>query len=120
MTEQEIIEGNNLIAEYLGVDINYSDTVYKDSRSELRHIIDNRDKSEGLLFHCSYDWIMPVVMKAILEKIRGPYDGIRIGCRQQGKGVSVAFGLLDFVEIKAEDEIPILAVWSVIVQYLKN
>lgn len=64
------IESNKLIAEWIGVDLNFSETVYKDSRSELRHFIDNRLKSDGLLFHTSWDWLMPVGKK-IMEYLNG-------------------------------------------------
>ena len=58
---KKIEQGNRLIAKLIGVDIDFSETVYKDSKSPLRHIIDNREKSEGLLFNSNYEWIMPVV-----------------------------------------------------------
>lgn len=63
MKEQEILEANNMIAEFIGVDLHFDEKVYRDSKSELRHIIDNRSKNEGLLFHCFWDWIIPVVIK---------------------------------------------------------
>ena len=59
----ETIEGNELIAEFMGVDTKFSDELYKDSRSVLRYLIDNKSKYDGLLFHSSWDWLMPVVEK---------------------------------------------------------
>lgn len=51
------------IAIFMGVDVTYSDIVYLDSKSELRHLINNRSKSEGLLFDCDWNWLMCVVEK---------------------------------------------------------
>lgn len=67
MTQEEILEYNKLCAEFLGVDIHYSVEVYKDSKSPLRQYIDNRPKSEPLLFHSDWNWIMEVV-EAIEKK----------------------------------------------------
>lgn len=63
MSEIEISEGNIMIAEFIGVDLNFSDKVYKQSKSTLKDIIDNRYKTNGLLFNESWDWLMPVVAK---------------------------------------------------------
>ena len=76
MDNKEIIENNKLIAEFMGVDVNYSDIVYKDSKSPLRHFIDNRNKLDGLDFHNSWDWLMPVVEKCkeTLETIETEFE----------------------------------------------
>lgn len=71
MTEKEIKESNNLIAEFMGVDIHYSDIEYRDSRSALRHIIDHYPKDEELKFHSSWNWIMEVVEK--IEQLTGNF-----------------------------------------------
>ncbi|MFW5847492.1 MAG: hypothetical protein ACOCVF_01045 [bacterium] len=52
---------NEVIAKYIGVDIDYSPLVYKDSKSRLRHLIDNRPKEDGLLFDSNWEWLMGVV-----------------------------------------------------------
>ncbi len=67
MTQEEILDYNKKCAEFLGVDIHYSVEVYKDSKSPLRQYIDNRPKSEPLLFHSDWNWIMEVV-EAIEKK----------------------------------------------------
>lgn len=54
---------NNMIAKFIGVDLHYSNDVYKDSKSSLRDRIDNRRKSEGLLFNSDWNWLMTVVEK---------------------------------------------------------
>lgn len=60
-TDQEILERNENIAKLIGVDINYSDSEYRDSRSFLRHKIDHLSKIEGLKFHSDWGWIMDTV-----------------------------------------------------------
>jgi hypothetical protein len=117
MNEQEIIDGNNLIAEYLGVDIQYSDTVYKDSRSELRHIIDNRDKSEGLLFHCSWDWLMPVVGKIETEDIVVVKISL-FGCVIENQKMMNTQNIIS-TDIYGNTT-KLLSVWQAVVNYLKN
>ena len=49
------------IAEMIGVDLTYSEMVFRDSKSSLRHYINNRNKSEGLLFSSDWNWLMAVV-----------------------------------------------------------
>jgi hypothetical protein len=68
MTQDEILEYNKKCAEFLGVDINYSKEVYKDSKSQLRQYIHNKPKSESLLFHSDWNWIMEVVEG--IEKVK--------------------------------------------------
>lgn len=63
MTTEEM---NRVIAEWIGVDVDFDEHVYRDSRSLLRHYIDNKPKTEPLLFDKSYDWLMPV-----WQKLRG-------------------------------------------------
>ena len=53
--------GDVFIAKMIGVDTEYSNEVYKDSKSGLRHIINNRKKEDGLLFSSDWNWIMYVV-----------------------------------------------------------
>jgi hypothetical protein len=61
MTQEEIQERNKEIAVMLGVDINFSTQVYRDSKSSLRHILDNMPKSEDLKFHSDWNWLMEAV-----------------------------------------------------------
>lgn len=61
MTEQEIKEGNDLIAIFIGVDIEFSPTQYRDSKSNMRPYIDHRSKSDGLEFHSNWKWLMLVI-----------------------------------------------------------
>jgi hypothetical protein len=61
MTQEEIQERNKHIALMLGVDVNYSTQVYRDSKSNLRHIIDNMPKSEHLKFNIDWNWLMEAI-----------------------------------------------------------
>jgi hypothetical protein len=65
MTQKEILEYNKRCAEFLGVDVDYSTEVYKDSKSPLRHYINNKPKSEPLLFHSDWNWIMKMIEKIL-------------------------------------------------------
>ena len=60
----ETIENNRLIAEFMGMKLNPENNMYK----PLSGVIHKR--GDELLFHCSWDWLMPVV-----EKI----DGLMLG-----------------------------------------
>jgi hypothetical protein len=72
MTPQEIQERNKQIALMLGVDVNYSTQVYRDSKSNLRHIIDNMPKSEHLKFDIDWNWLMEAV--EFITKLGGSYS----------------------------------------------
>ena len=58
MTTQEILEGNKLIAEFMGAKrkeysiTNREHYLFRDGRKYL---------TENLIFHSSWDWLMPVV-----------------------------------------------------------
>ena len=60
MTTQEILEGNKLIAEFMGAKrkeysiTNREHYLFRDGRKYL---------TENLIFHSSWDWLMPVVEK---------------------------------------------------------
>lgn len=60
---------NDIIAKFMGVDIECSPSVYRASKGVLRHLIDNRRKCDGLLFDKSWDWLMPVVEN--IEQLTG-------------------------------------------------
>jgi hypothetical protein len=61
MTQEEIQERNKQIALMIGVDINFSTEVYRDSKSRLRHIIDKMPKSLLLIFHKDWNWLMEAI-----------------------------------------------------------
>lgn len=60
MSEQEIIEGNKLIAEFIGIKQNdFGHWINKD------HLLGSQSKlfDFELKYHSSWDWLMPVVEK---------------------------------------------------------
>jgi len=81
MNEQEILKGNKLIAEFM-------DWSYEQQHRNFRYADDTKvwkkcwfdtygirrtDKNNPLLFHSSWDWLMPVVEK--IETINDLDDG---------------------------------------------
>ena len=56
MTQEEIIEGNKLIAEFMGVKIG------EDLYSWRPGVIDSI-KEHNLQYHSSWDWLMPICLK---------------------------------------------------------
>ena len=60
MKANEIIEGNKLIAEFMGVDVDS----YTSYAEELRKCYSESD----LEYHSSWDWLMPVVDKLMSTK----------------------------------------------------
>jgi len=67
MTKEEILEGNKLIAEFLGLEKTNVEDCY-----DVCSYLENNPNStlpcsvpwtEGLYFHMSWDWLMPVVEK---------------------------------------------------------
>lgn len=77
MTEQQIIEGNKSIAEFLETEIDY--TKHGETAYFFR---DNENRTSGylpheLMFHKSWNWLMPVIEE--IEEF--PYIGVHIeGC----------------------------------------
>lgn len=64
MENNEILEGNKLIAEFMGLK--------KQGFGANEHFTDNGNRivatSNGLQYHTSWDWIMPVVEKINLDR----------------------------------------------------
>lgn len=59
MTEQEILEGNVLIARFLNVE-----HIERVEENDPRYYIDNISyKPMELKYHTSWDWLMPVIEK---------------------------------------------------------
>lgn len=104
--------GNSLIAQYIGVDIFYSSNVYKDSKSPLRHLIDNRLKSEGLEFDSNWEWLMPVV------EIINQRDWVTI-YGDECKIHSSIPNEFETIRVIKEDEYLIKPVFNAVVQYVE-
>lgn len=54
---------NELVGVFMGVDVLFDTEKYRDSRSPLRHYIDNRPKDMPLEFDTNWNWLMTVVEK---------------------------------------------------------
>ena len=72
MSEQEILEGNKLIAEFMGgVFREINNPYYGDNSFNVVSLVMYEDgekkfltyEMNGLKYHCSWDWLMPVVEK---------------------------------------------------------
>jgi len=103
MNSTEITEGNKLIAEFMGLEI-YKDIFYK-LPIELRNAYGIRQDIplEGLIYHESWDWLMPVVGKCF-EK----YDLI------ENNSSNHQFKLND-----ALIEVNINSLWRTVVEFIK-
>jgi len=64
--KKEILEGNNLIAEFMGYNVEFvNDERYFTLDDMLESLSD-----EELQYHSSWDWLMPVVRKIVLLCIK--------------------------------------------------
>lgn len=70
----EILEGNKLIAEFMGWQLVEGVTWESNWQNDKKEMV-GKDFSSDLLFHSSWDWLMPVV-----EKIES-FDCKSIDCR---------------------------------------
>lgn len=129
MSEQEIIEGNKLICEFMN--INSDKTLSTLDRIEYCHKnvwMFNDEWWEGELeFHKSFDLLMPVVEK--IEKIydnHHGYFGVYISsnsCSIQGTKLHLAlqnlnnYGSVYFNEVKLNTKIE--ATWRAVVEFIK-
>jgi hypothetical protein len=109
-SKEEILRRNECIARLIGVDVDYSETEYRDSRSFLRHKINHLSKSEGLLFHSDWSWIMETV-----NYVRSFIDVV---------GIEIIFSLGIIVKIRFNGEWyfyesvdPIEPIWLAISDY---
>ena len=114
MTQEEIIKGNELIARYMGVDINFDPLQYRDSRSEIRHYTDHAPKPNGLEFHTNWNWIMPVIEKietTTLEYFQQNVTFSEHTCCIFPHVPGLEYGICNSAQYK------INAVWLTLVQY---
>lgn len=78
MTQQEILEGNKLIAEFMGATFN-EDGTYDEYPNEMRGEVWGNKIDNFLKYHESFDWLMPVV-----EKIEALEEGCEYFVQIQG------------------------------------
>jgi len=109
MQEQEILDGNKLIEEFMG------NTVYK-----IRNIYFVKTSEEGSIrlehckHHSSWDWLMPVVKQIGTIKVNGIELGTEITGSKDLYGF-VVFG----THIYTEDTTMQEAVWKGVVKFIK-
>jgi hypothetical protein len=111
-------EYNELCAEFLGVDINYSKEVYKDSISPLRQYIHNKPKSEELLFDTDWNWIMEVV-----EKIESSFNGFVLFKIEDESCFVSAISTKNYnnhTEMSTKKEAVVQAIWKFLNWYKDN
>jgi hypothetical protein len=117
MTAQEVLNGNKLIAEFMGyVYIGGSGLFYVDSNKQAWAI-------ERVQFHSSWDWLMPVVEK--IESMERKYDTDskisfrwRVEIKRQTCYIQYCFtGKGKELLIDANTKIE--AVWVAVVEFIK-
>jgi len=103
MKESEVIEGNKLIAEFMG---------WKCSNNEDRWTQPDHSKVTGLYFHGSWDWLIPVVEK--IENLREIRDFVisSVGCS------ILSHGFKSFISYDECDS-KISAVYKSVVEFIK-
>ena len=130
MTHQEIITGNKLIAEFIGIKLHGGGTSIFDEPS-LKYFRKTTYEQDGLCkychnnvnhghnircyvldtdqlkYHTSWDWLMPVYAKIRQVKIEDNHD--------VSAKIESVFKYADF----AFETDSILSLWKVIVEYLK-
>lgn len=119
-----IIEGNKLIAEFMG----WEKSPYPNTPDKLYRDDDKNEKQlsihvSQLLYHSSWDWLMPVVDK--IEQVSiNHYTGFTVDirrkhcciyCHQKGR----MDGIIYQTEWNKERETKILTVWEACVQFIQ-
>ena len=108
MTQQEIIAGNKLIAEFMGIKLHGGGT------SVFDWVEPSPLDADKLAYHSSWDWLMPVVEKIEATKCRttNDYEDIIIN------GCSCLISVHDF-HLSTVEVTKILAVWKAVVEFIK-
>ncbi len=112
MKEQDIIQGNELIAEFMGF-------VFYDDENMYYHIEEGYYLCEPNLvkYHLSWDWLMPVVEK--IESLLFPNDNwinVSIGA---SKHCTIFDSNGEIIEFTGEEETKILSTWYAVVEFIK-
>jgi len=125
MKQNEILEGNKLIAEFMGMHIKesvdlYEHWIYPESKSPFKHRNFTLDPSD-LEYHLSWDWLIPAVEK--IEKFDNGVCSVLI----TGNACDIAFSTKynmqgedydapNFIKIKGSK---ISSAWSTVVDFIK-
>lgn len=112
----DITEGNRLIAEFMGLMPNPSDGGKTYGVNAFKHENGDvlADSWEIPLYHCSWDWLMPVVFKIIDTGFYFFWEGYVIRfCRfSDGSGVLSRSAFLKNIEGKE-------AIWIAVVDFIQ-
>ncbi len=112
MEQEKIIEGNKLIAEFMGM-IPFENPYRKITKEDGFYRRFNEDGSIDIIgdlnFNLSWDWLMPVV-----EKIDG-FDGVTVTMR----GSKTVIILNDHKNISCHTIVRINSTWRVVVDFIK-
>ena len=110
-------ENNKLIAEFMGLELEETLLgVYVYARKEQSHIKINDIKTEfyepsELLYHTSWDWLMPVV-KEIDDLGYEEYSDVELSNREEG------LGLLHIIQDALKD-VSIRGVYDAVMDFIK-
>lgn len=64
MTPEQLINGNKLIAEFMGYDLYNGNFIHMDSETPIGNMFLQKEAK----YHSSWDWIMPVVEKIHINR----------------------------------------------------
>lgn len=130
MTQNEIIEGNKLIGNYLFPNAKIKfDELSPSDEIEVDKFIFQRgcmifEDFENLKYHSSWDWLMPVVIK-IQAELFNRHESVQIDFYQGSKGANLTYvaigdisGLSELIHNCSEN--PIETVWQTVVNYLEQ
>jgi hypothetical protein len=107
MTNEQIIEGNKLIAIFMAAKYNERlDLVYLEGKPSMYSI-------NELKYHTSWDWLMPVV-----EKIEGIGD-YHVSIGMFSCYVSEGVFIDEWVHIESDSDSKIKAVWLAVIEFIK-
>lgn len=112
MTQEEINEGNKLIAEFMGGKF-YDEYMgdlkcWKGGEDSIRHLLDN---AAYLEFNCCWKWLMPVVQK-IMRTAK-----VEIGNTVYSKYCKIYNARYDFPS--TEGDSIIIVTYSAVVKFIK-
>lgn len=122
MNNQEILEGNKLIAEFLGFEfkngITQNEVFYT---LEKEHPIYLQGYSyKCAKFHSSWDWLMPVVEKIQNLYRTSEYFGALINISTTHISISCAdFNYCDSKPQKDWEPFDIIRVWKAVIEFIK-